>query len=91
MAPTQNCGQRPKNPPAWRARAARQSGRGEPRSPDGPKRTNVPRPLTAREALAVARVEARIADAVEHAPPLPADLSIRLIELDPRLLGRCVT
>ena len=87
MAPTQNRGQQPKKPPltpeqraerARRAALARWSKKDEHTG------------LTAREALAVARVEARIADAVEHAPPLPADLSIRLIELI-RTAGRCVT
>lgn len=34
-----------------------------------------------RRVLAIARVEARIAAAVQDAPPLPADLQRRLIEL----------
>lgn len=41
---------------------------------------NTPEEIEARKATAIARVEARIAAAVESAPPLPDDVAARLRE-----------
>ena len=55
------------------------------RKPDDPEL------IAARRDLAVARVEARVAQAVADAPPLPEDVQRRLVELirsAPAALGR---
>lgn len=60
---------------SWTSERARYASLRRSRSEDDPEL------LETRRRLAQARVEQRIRDAVESAPPLPADLVARCVEL----------
>lgn len=60
---------------SWTTERARVASLTRSRKPDDPDL------LQARRALAIARVEQRVREAVESSPPLPADVEARLRDL----------